>query len=147
MRRAACLLALLPALGWAQTREDQFVLLDDMPAVLGELTERVERVNEADGSVHAKEVYRLDTETHRIVTHISSASCTPTADGTAASFYVMAIQYLPRLPRSFREATLHDYFKEVYVTDTDGRVRLYENLSGAQMIELTERFSPRCFAL
>lgn len=143
----AALLALLPSLALAEAREDQFVVLNNMPDVVGELTDSVERESETDGMKHAKEVYRLDTDTHHIITHISSASCQAKEGAPASEFYVMAIQYLPRVPRSFREATRHDYFQEVYVSDDNGRVRLYENVTGAQMIELTERFSPRCFEL
>lgn len=141
-------LLMIPGVALAQTfqsREDRFIYTDIVPPVVGELTSSVSGKDEARQLSYSKQEFRYETKTHIIVTHISKVDCgsTPLED----DFHIMAIQYLPRVPTSFADATRHDYYKDVYVRDEDGRLRLYEDVTGQQMLELAERFQPGCVSL
>lgn len=129
----------------AGSREDRYIVTQDTPAILGVLQETRSRKNPADQLTHVKEIYLHKTETHRIVTHLSKILC-GLGDETDG-FHLMAIQYLPNVPKSFKDAQKHDFFKEVYVRDDAGRLRLYEDVNGQQMLELFARFEPNCMVL
>jgi hypothetical protein len=45
------------------------------------------------------------------------------------------------------QATLLDGFSEVYVADESRRVRLYRDVSGYVMAELSRRFQPTCLGI
>jgi hypothetical protein len=142
------LVMMLPGLAWAQTfesREDRFVLIDSAPPVIGDLVYRQDRQDPDKRLSYSKEEFRFETDTHIIVTHLSKVACG--APERLSDFHIMAIQYLPRVPTSFRDATRHDYYKEVYVRDEAQRLRLYEDVTGMQMVELAERFQPDCVNL
>lgn len=140
----------VPLIAESQTfhsREDQFIFVDRTPTIVGALKEQFSRHDPEHDLSYAKEVYQAETDTHFIVTHISKVACGTASLTNPKSSYLMAIQYLPRVPKSFLDATRHDYFKEVYVMDENERVRLYEDVTGHQMLELTERFRPVCVSL
>ncbi len=65
-------------------------------------------------------------------------------DAPGGGYFVVAIQFLSKRPGSFAEAARYDYYHEVYVRDRDRRIRLYADLHGSEMAELTARFRPSC---
>ncbi len=138
----AALLFCMPA---AFGTEEDFVYVTTMPPARGELRDAVSRIDEGSGLTFTKQVYVVRAEDLYIVTHVATASC---ADGAGSAVavkpFIMAIQYLPTQPQTFSAAGLHDLFKEVYVRDLDGKIRLYEDMHGTAMGELTDRFKPVC---
>ena len=84
-------------------------------------------------------LYSEEFEHAFIKTYLYELACLGEAEA-ALRTYIVAFKYPPKKPSSFAVATLHDVFKEVYVEDWNGRIRLYEDVSGQAMLTLTERF-------
>lgn len=142
------LIFLWPGLVFAQnfqSREDKFIYAQDTPPVVGELASSQSHEDEARQLNYSKQEFRYETKSHIIVTHVSKVVCGGTE--MLEDLHIMAIQYLPRVPTSFLDATRHDYYKDVYVRDEEGRLRLYEDVTGMQMVELMARFQPDCVSL
>ena len=138
---AASLLLAWPALG----TEEEFTLVDRMPPVAGELERSIAQLEAESGLTFTQKVYVQDFDKAALFTYVTEARCGEGAAGTAPSGpFIVALRYIIKRPQNFSTAVLHDIYKEVYVEDLDGRVRLYENLRGPEMIELTESFKPAC---
>ncbi len=138
------LLALAPSWPALGTEED-FTLVDRMPAVEGELQRRISRREEESGLTFTQKVYLQDFEKAALFTYVTEADCAAGAAGAEPSKpFIVALRYIIKRPQDFSTVVLHDIYKEVYVEDLDGRIRLYENLRGQEMIELTESFKPAC---
>ncbi len=144
----ALVLALAPVLLIVPTAfgtEEDFIYVSAMPPTQGEIRDSLSRADEASGLTFTKQVYVVRAEGLYIVTHVATASCVtgPEAE-PAVKPYIMAIQYLPAQPQTFSAAGLHDVFKEVYVRDLEGKIRLYTDMHGTAMSEMTDRFKPIC---
>ena len=132
---------LWPALG----SEEDFILVDRMPAVEGELQRTISQREEESGLTFTQKVYLRDFEKAALFTYVTRADCAAGPAGAEASKpFIVALRYIIKRPQNFSTAVLHDIYKEVYVEDLDGRIRLYENLRGPEMAELTESFKPAC---
>ncbi|MGI9503660.1 MAG: hypothetical protein ACR2RE_11455 [Geminicoccaceae bacterium] len=129
----------------ARATEDRFIYVDRMPAIRGELRRSIE-VDHEDGERIAQEVFAEDFEHAVIETYVVTIACgTGQADTSEAGrTYIVAIKYPPKRPKTFAVATLHDIYKDVYVLDQAGRIRLYEDLQAQSMLTLSERFKPAC---
>lgn len=123
--------------------EADFVIVTGMPPVQGEARSSFTAADARTGLTFAKTVYASEVPELSILTHVAMARCGGGA-ADADDAFIMAIQYLPKNPQTFTAATQTDVFKEVYVRDGEGAVRLYENLNGREMAELTDRFLPGC---
>lgn len=143
-RWLAALGVLILLTGAGEAKEDEFIYVDRMPEAQGTLTEDVSGELDDLDLVIGKRVFRQDFEDWVIATHVMLATCSSSAAPPDDRPYILAIQYLPRRPNSMEMAGLHDVYKEVYVEDRDGRVRLYEDMTGHDMIDLTSRFRPVC---
>ncbi len=139
-------LAAAVALSWpALGTEEKFTLVDRMPTVEGELQRSISRQEAESGLTFTQKVFLQDFGDAALFTYVTEANC---AEGVAALEaarpFIVALRYIIKRPQNFSTAVLHDIYKEVYVEDRDGRVRLYEDLRGPEMIELTESFKPAC---
>ena len=126
----------------APASEEAFVHVSGMPPVEGDLRRSLTNKDAATGLTFTQDVYVLHLDALDVVTYVTAARCNEA--GAAARPFIVALKYLPRKPQSFAAAGLHDIYKEVYVEDRDGRIRLYEDMSGRAMIELTRNYSPSC---
>jgi len=125
--------------------EEKFTLVDRMPPVEGELQRSISQQEEGSGLTFTQKVYVQDFDKAALFTYVTEANCAEGVAGAEASDpFIVALRYIIKRPQNFSTAVLHDIYKEVYVEDLDGRVRLYENLRGPEMIELTESFKPAC---
>ncbi len=143
--RMACAAALVALTTAATASELDFSYQGGMPTVLGTLERSVAAHDEPNGLYVVKQVFDLHKQGYALRTHVAEIAC-----GDAAAPrrpYIVAMQILPRQPASFAAATLIDGFVEVYVEDDAGRVRLYRNVSGYVMAQLTDRFRPACPAI
>jgi hypothetical protein len=149
-RRGAAMAAVaatlvLPLATAAETaREQRFEFVTTMPDAQGERARSVDRVDAESGLRIVKDVFSIDAGPLRILTHVARVACS--VDGPSRP-YILAIQYQPKAPQTFAQATLYDTYEEVYVTDDEDRVRLYRRVTGADMLRLTERFLPACPAI
>ncbi len=139
-------LAATVALSWpALGTEEKFTLVDRMPSVEGELQRSISQKEAESGLTFTQKVFLQDFGDTALFTYVTEANC---AEGVAAFEasrpFIVALRYIIKRPQNFSTAVLHDIYKEVYVQDRDGRVRLYEDLRGPQMIELTDSFKPAC---
>ncbi|MGI9486817.1 MAG: hypothetical protein ACR2RF_13240 [Geminicoccaceae bacterium] len=121
--------------------EDRFIYVDRMPDVRGEHKRTLALDNEDNGQKIVQELFAEDFKHAVIETFVLSITCAPDAGPRT---YIIAIKYPPKKPASFAVATLHDIYKEVYVEDRNGRIRLYEDVHGRSMLDLSERFLPAC---
>lgn len=140
-RTAAFLLLLLSCRPALATEED-FVQVDRMPDVEGTLQRSITRQDEASGLTYTQRVYEQDFPQGILFTYVTEAVCEGMSTGTRP--YIIAYRYVIKKPQAFSAVTLHDIFKEVYVEDREGRIRLYENMSGPAMIELSDNYRPSC---
>ena len=143
-RTAALVLVLLswrPALG----TEEEFVQVDRMPEVEGTLQRSITGQDAASGLTYTQRIYEQDFPQGILFTYVTEATCQDVGAGAPAPRpYIIAYRYVIKKPQAFSAVTLHDIFKEVYVEDREGRIRLYENMSGPAMIELSDNYRPRC---
>lgn len=136
----ASLLLSWPALG----TEEKFTLVDRMPPVEGALQRTISEQEES-GLTFTQKVYLQDFGDAALFTYVTEANCAEgVAEIEASGPFIVALRYIIKRPQDFSTAVLHDIFKEVYVEDREGRVRLYQDLRGPEMIELTENFKPAC---
>ena len=130
----------------AAASELDFSYQSRMPAVQGTLERSISASDTDRGLYVTKRVFGQEAPGFSILTHVAEVACGEVG-AAAPRPYIIALQYLPKEPQSFAAATLIDGFTEVYVEDEAGRVRLYRNVSGAVMAQLTERFRPACPAV
>ncbi|MEM9626371.1 MAG: hypothetical protein AAGA21_09080 [Pseudomonadota bacterium] len=123
--------------------EDRFIYVDRMPSMQGEPESREAYEDPENGHRVVQTLYSEEFEHAFIKTYLFELACLDEAE-TALRTYIVAVKYPPKKPSSFAVATLHDVFKEVYVEDWNGRIRLYEDVGGQAMLTLTERFKPTC---
>lgn len=121
--------------------EDRFIYVDRMPGIRGELVRRISGDDGDGGRRVLQDLYAEDFEHAVIETYVLKIAC---GSGNEPKTFIHAIKYPPKRPTTFAIATLHDLYKEVYVEDRNGRVRLYEDVQGQQMLTLSDRFKPAC---
>lgn len=122
--------------------ETMFSYVSAMPAVRGVLEEDREGVDARSGLAIRKRVFLAETDGFALRTHVIDAACAVLPEEPEP--HIVALQYFPHEPRSFTVASMPDVFMEVYVRDEDGRIRVYEQVSGGAMADLTRRFEPVC---
>lgn len=137
-------LALLPCAVLAG--EADYEIVARFPPVVGELVATVSGDDAGSGLHLVRRSYVVTDQRGDVVTHVAEARCGGGAEGEVKPF-IVAIQLRPKALRSFAEATLFDIYVEVYVRDREGRVRLYREVTGHAMIELTERLRPACLGI
>lgn len=138
-------MALLSAPGKAG--EDRFIFVDRMPAVRGEITRSITADGAKDGQTIVQNIHQEDYRHAVIETYVMTVTCAEARADVPERPYIVAIKYPPKHPKSFAVATLHDVYKEVYVLDRNGRIRLYEDVGGQAMLTLAERFRPACLPI
>jgi hypothetical protein len=146
IRRLSALLLLVAAmaaspLNASSASEDRFIYVDRMPATRGELMRSVSGEDGEGGLRLQQDLYAEDYEHAVIETYVLKAAC---GEEREPKTFIHAIKYPPKNPSTFAVATLHDIYKDVYVLDGSGKIRLYEDVQGQQMLTLTERFKPAC---
>ena len=127
--------------------EDQFIYVNRMPEVRGEHQRTIRVVDEERGQTIMQDLYREDFEHALIETYILKIACDGGAKKVDPEAFIIAFKYPPKKPETFAVATLHDIYKDVYVRDGSGRIRLYEDVHGQAMLELSERFRPDCLPI
>lgn len=136
--------SLVMSVAAAAAGEADFIYVDRMPDILGELERNLTLDDEESGHEVVQDLYTLDFDHAVIETYVFALTCVGGSSKAAPRAFIVAIKYLPKRPTSFAVATLHDIYKEVYVEDRSGRIRLYEDLTGPSMLPLSERFKPGC---
>ncbi len=146
---AAVALALsLAVISPAYGTEENFTYVDRMPAIEGTLQSTYSRKDRPSGLTFVKKVYRTLRDDHTLLTHVLEASCANEREtGNSPSPYIIALQFLPKSPRSYLHTDVSGLFREVCVRDLTGSIRVYENLRAREMAELTHRFQPLCPAV
>ncbi len=140
-------LALLATMASVAATEDRFIYVDRMPEMRGELESRTAYDDLEGGHRVVQTRYAQEFEHASIVTYLYELACLGEVTDAALHTYIVAIKYPPKKPSTFAVATLHDIFKEVYVEDWNGRIRLYEDVGGQAMLTLSERFKPPCLPI
>lgn len=140
-------LGLAAAVAPASAGEDTFIYVDRMPDVRGELKRTITADDERHGQKIVQDLYAEDFEHAVIETYVLTIDCSDGAAETAPRTFIVALKYPPKKPSTFAVATLHDIYKEVYVEDRGGRIRLYEDVAGQSMLTLSERFKPACLPI
>ena len=109
---ALSLLAISPAYG----TEENFTYIDEMPAIEGTLQSVNAREDRRSGLTFVKRVYRALKDDHALLTHVLEASCASEKEtGTSPSPYIIALQYLPKSPKSYLHSEVPGLFREVCV--------------------------------
>ncbi len=139
-------LALLALMMPASASEDKFTYVDRMPEMRGELESKAAYDDPKSGHRVVQTRYAQEFDHASIVTYLYDLACLGDAEA-ALRTYIVAVKYPPKKPSTFAVATLHDIFKEVYVEDWNGRIRLYEDVGGQAMLTLSERFKPTCLPI
>ena len=137
-------LGAVAATGPTSAGEDEFIYVDRMPAVRGEHKRAITVDDGRSGQTIVQDLYAEDFDHAVIETYVLTVACGDGAAATTPRTYIVALKYPPKKPSTFAVATLHDIYKEVYVEDRRGRIRLYENVQGQSMLALSERFMPAC---
>ena len=141
---AGTVLTLAALMASVSATEDRFIYVDRMPDARGELRRTLAFDDEDNGQKIVQKLFAEDFEHAVIETYVLSVTCAPDA---GPQIYIVAIRYPPKKPASFAIASLHDIYKEVYVEDRNGRIRLYEDVPGQSMLDLSERFLPACLPI
>lgn len=137
-------LALTASMKAPSATEDKFIYVDRMPEIRGEHARSITGEDGESGHKIVQDLYAEDYDHAVIETYVLKVACGPDA---GPQTYIVAIKYLPKKPATFTVATLHDIYKEVYVEDRSGKVRLYEDIQSQQMLTLSERFKPNCLPI
>lgn len=127
--------------------EDDFILVDRMPKILGEKMRSQILEDEDRGIEIVQDIYSEQFAHAWVETFVLMVSCLDKPEEPRPSPHIVAIKYLPKKPESFAIATLHDIYKEVYLDAGEERIRLYEDVSGHEMVELSERYMPKCIRI
>ncbi|MFW5834003.1 MAG: hypothetical protein ACOCYE_07885 [Pseudomonadota bacterium] len=145
--RLACLVLLAGSLGGpAAGSELAFSFQSRMPEATGVLERSVVARDPAAGLSVTKQVFTQQAGDLAIRTHVAEVTCGE-AGVAPGKRYMTAVQVVQRNPQSFAAAALLDGYREVYVEDETGRIRLYRDVPGYVMAELTDRFRPSCPAI
>lgn len=139
-----CLLALVPP-GIVAVDETEYDHVAAMPAFGGELQSTETWHDARTGIVARKRVLTSGVNGLALSTHVVEAACGRLA--ADAEPFIVAFQFRVREPRSRAAATLGAVLAEVYVRDPAGRIRVYRELGGRAMGELTLRLQPECRGL
>ncbi len=132
----------------AHGTEEDFTYVDQMPAIQGTLQSMYSRKDRTSGLTFVKRIYHALKDDHSLLTHVLETRCGNQKEtGNPLRPYIVALQYLPKGPRSYPHAEVPGFFREVCVRDLTGAIRLYENLKARDMVELTHRFQPLCPAV
>lgn len=137
----AASIVLATSMAPASATEDRFIYVDRMPEIRGEHKRTLQGDDENSGQQIVQELFAEDFEHAVIETYVLKVACGPDA---GPQIYIVALKYPPKKPANFTVATLHDIYKEVYVLDRTDRIRLYEDVQGQSMLDLSERFKPAC---
>ena len=140
-------LAAVALAGPSGATEDRFIYVDRMPDIRGEHVRTIAGDDEEGGLRIVQDLYALDFEHALIETYVLKVACTGGGRDVEPRTYITAVKYPPKKPATFAVATLHDIYKEVYVEDGSGRIRLYEDVQGDAMLQLSERFKPACLPI
>ena len=140
----ATLLILIVVIGGGRAGELDYAIVDRMPDVRGELKRSIEGTDEARGVYLTQDLYSEDFDHAWIQTFVTTAFCRKTDSTSNSAPFLIAIKYPPKKPATFTIAGLHDVYKQVYVRDRNSRIRLYEDVSGQSMLELSDTFLPLC---
>jgi hypothetical protein len=132
--------------GHVAASELEFSFQSRMPDAAGGLERSVTASDPLQGLSVTKRIFTLEAGDLAIRTHVAEITCGE-AGIVPGKRYMTALQYLQREPQSFAAAALLDGYREVYVEDEAGRIRLYRDVPGYAMAELTERFRPACPAV
>lgn len=124
--------------------EDDFIYVDRMPEIRGEHVRSIVGEDDEDGFRIQQDLYAEDFKSAVIETYILKVAC---GKGREPKAYITAIKYLPKNPATFTVFTLHDIYKQVYVEDQSGKIRLYEDIRSPNMLTLSERFKPACLSI
>lgn len=127
--------------------ESEFIFVDRMPDIRGELKRRIAHQDQKSSQRTVQTMHAEDFAHAIIETYVLTVTCAAGAADKALEPYLVAVKYPPKKPSTFAVATLHDIYKEVYVLDRSGRIRLYENIAGQSMLTLSERFKPVCLPI
>jgi len=130
----------------ARATEELFTYVDSLPSAPGELRESSSAASPEAGIEVRKKLYVLEHGDTAILTTVVGVACAGAPEGSAVPYMVAAKQQV-KTPQSFAAAALLDIYTAVYVRDHDGRIRLYERLTGLEIAELTRTFMPACVAL
>ena len=140
---AGLLAVAIASVGHAAARDEtMFAYVNTMPSVEGVLEQAREGLDARSGLAIRKRVFLVETEGFALRTHVIDAACAALPEEVEP--HIVALQYFPKAPKSFAVAAMPDLFMEVYVRDEDGRIRVYDEVTGGAMAELTERFEPIC---
>lgn len=146
-------LALIAVMTSLSATEDRFIYVDHMPEIRGEHKRTLAFDDEDSGQKITQELFAQDFDHAVIETYVLTVACGPSVGrgpdvsrgpDVGPRTYIIALKYPPKKPSNFAVATLHDIYKEVYVEDLTGKVRLYEDVQGQSMLDLSERFKPAC---
>jgi hypothetical protein len=124
--------------------EDTFIFVDKLPDIRGDHQRKLTAKDEQNGLRIDQDVYAEDFDHAWIQTFVMAARCLDEKAEAATRAYIVAIKYPPKKPATFAIAGLHDIYKEVYVEDRSGRIRLYEDVPAQSMLEIFDRFKPVC---
>lgn len=129
--------------------ENDYIFVDRMPQTLGELQRTLTYQDEQDGLEVEQTLFAEDFAHALVQTFVMTAHCPDEGAGQTSmpKIYIMAIKYPPKNPATFAVARLHDIYKEVYVTDRNGKIRLYEDVAPQSMLDLSETFKPTCIRI
>lgn len=133
---------MLAGLAPAAADEADFAFVSGMPLVEGDLQRTVESRDSRFGLAVRKRLYVFEHEAFERHTHVIEAACSRLPADAEPT--IVALQYFPKDPQSLAVAAMPDLFLEVFARDEDERIRAYQELSGRQMVELTNRFMPSC---
>ncbi len=135
-------LAIAPVLGG----QDDFIFVNRMPEILGDVQRTLTFRDEQDGLQVVQTVFAEHHAHASVQTFVMAAYCRDDEhrEDATPKIYIMAIKYPPKKPATFAIARLHDFYKEVYVSDRDGKIRLYEDVPPQSMLDLSEAFKPAC---
>jgi len=141
---AVLLLAIPPAYG----TEENFVYIDRMPKVRGELESIHSRKDPISGLIFVKEIYRARIVHYDFLIHVLKVYCANEKKPIELPGpYIVAFQSLPKNPKDYSIMERHASFGEVCVRDLQSKIRLYRNMKARHMAELTNRFLPICPAI
>lgn len=141
---AVLLLAIPPAYG----TEENFVYLDRMPKVQGELESIHSRKDPISGLIFVKKIYRARIVHDDFLIHVLEVYCANEKKAIELPGpYIVAFQSLPKNPKGYSIMERHASFGEVCVRDLQSKIRLYRNMHARHMVELTHRFLPFCPAI
>ena len=128
--------------------ESDYVLVRAFPPIRGTLVETMQAEDPAGQRWLVRRVYELPETQGIYVTIVREVHCgaEPAGDRPGVP-HIQAVQFRPKAPKTFAEATVHDIFLEVYVADPEGNIRRYDHLGAQAIAEMSEKPRPTCAAI